>query len=75
MMIFMIASCHDSWQLEGSAKRAPRQGSDDEEFLSALEAMPAAGGIALGVDRLIMVLLGEEDIRRVTAFPADSFLK
>ncbi|MEK7546414.1 MAG: EF-P lysine aminoacylase EpmA [Patescibacteria group bacterium] len=45
----------------------------DEDFLAALEdGMPEAGGIALGFDRLLMVLLGEEDIRNVQAFPADS---
>lgn len=45
----------------------------DEDFLAALEeGMPEAGGIALGVDRLAMILLGEDDIRRVMAFPADS---
>lgn len=47
----------------------------DEDFLSALEEMPAAGGIALGVDRLVMVLLGEEDIRRVLPFPAEGMFK
>lgn len=45
----------------------------DEDFLAALEeGMPEAGGIALGFDRLLMVLLGEDDIRNVMAFPADT---
>ncbi len=45
----------------------------DEDFVAALEeGMPEAGGIALGVDRLVMLLLEEEDIRNVTTFPADT---
>jgi lysyl-tRNA synthetase class 2 len=44
----------------------------DEEFLDALRSMPAAGGISIGVDRLVMILLGETDIRQVQAFPADT---
>lgn len=42
----------------------------DQEFLDAVTAMPEAGGISIGIDRLAMLLLGEEDIRRVLAFPA-----
>lgn len=38
----------------------------DEDFLAALEhGMPAAGGIALGVDRLAMVMSGASDIEDV----------
>jgi lysyl-tRNA synthetase class 2 len=41
----------------------------DEHLLAALEAgMPACSGVALGVDRLLMLRCGETDIRRVLAF-------
>lgn len=44
----------------------------DERFLAALEeGLPPCAGIALGVDRLIMMITGAEDIREVLAFTAD----
>ncbi len=43
----------------------------DEKFLAALSAMPAASGIALGVDRLAMLLVGAHDIRDVLPFADD----
>jgi len=39
-----------------------------EQFLAELAAMPQAAGIALGVDRLVMLFAGADDIDQVVAF-------
>jgi len=46
----------------------------DERFLEAVGRMPEAGGIAVGLDRVLMLMLGATDIADVLLFPAKEFV-
>lgn len=61
-------------RLEAEQRERKALGRDvfplDEEFLRALDRIGEAGGVAVGVDRLLMLLTGAQAIADVLLFPA-----
>jgi elongation factor P--(R)-beta-lysine ligase len=49
-------------------ERGQRELPIDEDLLETLDALPDCAGVALGIDRLLMHMLGTDDIRDVLAF-------
>jgi lysyl-tRNA synthetase class 2 len=66
--------------LDQRARLLEQAGGDesklDADFLRALEhGMPPAGGLGIGIDRLVMILTGADSIRDVLLFPQMKTLK
>lgn len=58
----------NTWRKENGLPQMPI----DEHFMAALDVgLPECAGVALGLDRLIMILLELSDLTEVIAFPAN----
>jgi len=58
--------------LEARAAKDLARYAMPEPFLAALEGLPPCAGIALGMDRIIMILADAPNIDDVVAFPPET---
>jgi lysyl-tRNA synthetase class 2 len=65
------AEQHRRFEEQVASKDPETPGEVDIDYVQALEyGMPPAGGLGIGIDRLTMVLTGQDSIRDVLLFPA-----
>jgi lysyl-tRNA synthetase class 2 len=58
--------------IEQIRKEYGRQVAMPQQFLEAIAHLPECGGVALGIDRLVMLLCNADSIDEVTAFTVDT---